>query len=144
MKENRAFRSYSFLAPKNSKRSDRLCMEFSWSSNTSAQRCLNPLFQRILFLLSHLFLRISQKQQVRIKIMVNSVDYHPCPWRLASRFTSFHISKNFSRALSLTRILLDFLSNFYIPLRKIFKLPWMPWKYLGSRDFYSCRKEESG
>ena len=132
MKENRAFRSYSFLAPKNSKRSDRLCMEFSWSSNTSAQRCLNPLFQRILFLLSHLFLRISQKQQVRIKIMVNSVDYHPCPSRLASRFTSFHISKNFSRALSLTRMLVGFSLKFLYSTEKNFqitlnalKIPWI-------------------
>ena len=50
------------LSPKNNKRADRLCMKFSSIFNTSAPRCLYPLFQNqcLHFLLLHLFWRMSQ------------------------------------------------------------------------------------
>ena len=75
-----SFGAIFFLEPK---QKSRVCMKFSgnlWS--TVAQRCLNSLFQRTLFLLPLLF-RIYLNPQVRINKMVNSVDYHPCPSRLS-------------------------------------------------------------
>ena len=42
--------------------------------NTSAQRCLSPLFQRTLFLLPPLFQRYLKSQVIRTNKMVNSVN----------------------------------------------------------------------
>ena len=71
MKENRAFRSYS-SSSQTQKKEDKHWMKFSENPNTSMQRCrgcLNP--------------------QIRINKIVNSVDYHPCPSRLASSIHPF-------------------------------------------------------
>ena len=52
----------------------------------SVQRCLNPLFQRTIFMM---FIFFSKKNpQVRTNNMVNSVAYLPCTSQLA---TSIHL-----------------------------------------------------
>ena len=53
MKRHRAFRIYS--PKKINKKGDRLWIKFSSNQSTGVQRCLNPLFQRPLCLLSPLF-----------------------------------------------------------------------------------------
>ena len=82
-------------------------MEFSWNPNTKCtERSLNLLFQRTLFLMLSIFQKYFNTY-VRNNKLVNSFVYHPCPSRLASMITSFHISLN-SRVLSLSRMLVEF------------------------------------
>ena len=53
----------NFLSPKIDKKAGRLCMKFSWTCNTSGQRCLYHLFQNQRpphFLLPPLFWRVTQ------------------------------------------------------------------------------------
>ena len=61
---------------------------------------------------------------IRINKMVNSLDYHPCPSRLASRIHPFIFLYTHEGFISLSpECLLNFLSNSYIPsyVGKIFK-----------------------
>ena len=77
-----------FRSHKNNKKADRLCKNFSSTSNTSVQRCLYLLFQnqRPHFLLIPLFWRISQPSG-SINKMVNehAVSYHLSSSELTSR-----------------------------------------------------------
>ena len=73
-----------FLLPKNNKKADVLCMEFLETPIQSVHKCINPLFQRTLFLIFPLFQKYLNPQ-VGTSKMVNSVVYHPCPSRLYSR-----------------------------------------------------------
>ena len=52
----------NFLSLRIDEKAGRLCMKFSWTCNTSVQRCLYHLFQnwRLHFLLPPLFWRITQ------------------------------------------------------------------------------------
>ena len=77
-----------FYHQKNNKKADRLYMKFSGHPTTNVRGYLNPLFQRTIFLLLHLFCRYLNSQ-LRINKMVNGVGFHPCPSRLASRIHTF-------------------------------------------------------
>ena len=84
MKENKAFR-IPFITKKQLKSRQAFAQNVLETPIQSIQRCLNPLFQRILFWCSLAFKNISppgQNQQ-----MVISVVYLPCHSRLASRLT---------------------------------------------------------
>ena len=60
----------NFLSPKIDKKAGRLCMKFSWTCNTSGQRCLYHLFQnqRPHFLLPPLFWIITQLSSLSSRV----------------------------------------------------------------------------
>ena len=70
------------------------------------QRRLNLQFQGILFLLFPFF-RGYLNPQVRINKMVNSIDYHPFPSRLASRIHLFTFLET-SLGLTFSRMFVEF------------------------------------
>ena len=88
-------------------------MEFSWNPNRKwTETSLNLLFQRTLFLMFSIFQKYFNPQ-VRNNKLVYSVVYHPCPSRLASMITSFHISLNSLGFYLSPECLLNFLYLLY-------------------------------
>ena len=84
----RACKSFFFCKQKSNKKADRLCMQFSSTSNTSVQRCLYSLFQnQSPIFCCPFFSENYLNTQVRINKMVNkyTVDYHPSPSQIISR-----------------------------------------------------------
>ena len=85
----------------------------------------------LLFLLTLLFWGYLNSM-IRINKMANSLDYHPCPSRLASRIHLFIFLYTHEGFISLSpECLLNFLSNSYIPsyVGKISNLwSWHSWK----------------
>ena len=80
--------------------------------------------------------------QVRINKMVNSLDYNPCPSRLAPRIHPFIFLQTPQGFISLSRMLVEFsLKLLYSTIcGKIFKFygVHIPGKCIDSRHFYSC------
>ena len=118
---------------------DRLCMKTPWNPNASLQRCLNALFQHIVFLFSPFFWAYLSFQ-VRINKMVECVNYHTYPARLVIRIHPSLFLK-LLRTLSLqngcwifsrTCIFHHGWKNFHL---------WSShsWKCIESRNSYSCR-----
>ena len=93
-----------------------------------------------LFLSAHLFIGYLNSQ-ARINNMVNTLDYHPCPSRLASRIILSYFYK-LPRTLSLSRMLVEFsLKPLYSTMcGKNFQIyaVHIPWKCIDLRHFYSC------
>ena len=78
--------------------------------------------------------------QVKINKMVGSLDYHPCPSRLASTINPLYFYK-LPRVLSLFRMLVEFSLKFlYSTMWEIFQIygAHIPRKCIDSRYFYSC------
>ena len=101
-------------------------MKFSWSPNTSDERCINPPFQRTHFLLPSFFWRYINSQ-FRTNKMVSSADCADCAslsFKIILKDKSFHISINSLGLYLSPECHLSLLSNLYIPpcMGKIIKL----------------------
>ena len=112
------------MSPKNNKKTDSLCMKLSLNLNTSVQRHLSPLFKRFFFSLAPSFSRISEPPSQNQQNYKHSVDYHPCPSRLASRIHPSNISVNYL-GLYLSIMLVEF------TLKSAYAI-------IVEKDFYSC------
>ena len=103
------------------------------------QRCLSPLFQRILFLII-LFFQKYLRSQVIINKMINSVVYHLYLSRIRIKDTSFHFSLNSPGPYISPECFLNFLWLVYSTKYKknfwIYSFP-IPTKCIGSSHVYS-------
>ena len=126
------------MSPKNNKNADSLCMKFSLNPNTSLQRHLSPLFKRSFFSLSPSLSKISEPPSQNQQNDKHSVDYHPCPSRLASRIHPFNISVNYL-GLYLSIMLVEFT----LPslLRKIFTHALFPYLKFSSKFLSSHSRQ---
>ena len=126
------------MSPKNNKNADSLCMKFSLNPNTSLQRHLSPLFKRSFFSLSPSLSKISEPPSQNQQNDKHSVDYHPCPSRLASRIHPFNISVNYL-GLYLSIMLVEFT----LPslLRKIFTHTLFPYLKFSSKFLSSHSRQ---
>ena len=102
----------------------------------SVQRSLSLLFQGTLFLRFLLFQKYLSPQ-VRNNKMENSVVYHPCPSRLASRIHLFVFFK-LLKVLSLSRILIEFIYSTMCGKKFSIYGVHIPRKCIESMHFHSC------
>ena len=114
-------------------------MEFSWNPNTKCKEVFQSSISKHPFVVPS-FSKISQPQ-VKLKKMVSSVFYNPCPSRLASRVNILSHFFKFLRSLYLSRMILEFSITcvFYYVWGKVLNFGvHIHRKCIESRHFYSC------
>ena len=124
-----------FYHQNTSKSAGRLSMKFSWNSNTSIQKGLNPLFP-----VAPPFPKISQPPPLNQQ---NDKKYWlpPLFYKIRLKAISFHISINYLGIYLSSQCLLNLFSNLYIPLCwKNFQIydVHIPKIYIEYRHLYSC------